>query len=205
MTSIAVPNLMTVRSYFFEQFFTSEPFNNGFPCLEAVHTDEIFNVGIFNLLPVRPAEFVVYRAVRSHHIDYFQPLPLADVPVVRVVGRRNFQKPGRELCLLILTIRIRQNNVLICYNWDNPAYDWQPNFFPDKILCSRVPRIHRNGRIAKHSFRPGRRDRDIFGSFTFYFNRLNQRIPHIPEMSLYRFVLDLIVSQHCLCSRVPVD
>ena len=43
------------------------------------------------------------------------------------------------------------------------------------------------------------------GRATININRFDKWIPHIPEMSLHKLMLDLIVGQYCLRSRVPVD
>ncbi|GAH14722.1 unnamed protein product, partial [marine sediment metagenome] len=56
-----------------------------------------------------------------------------------------------------LAVGIGQNNMLISYNWNSPANNWKADFFAEQMFCTLIRRIHRNGRIAEHCLRPGRR------------------------------------------------
>ncbi|MBA7672118.1 hypothetical protein ES703_80291 [subsurface metagenome] len=88
---------------------------------------------------------------------------------------------------------------------DDAAYDWKPDFFTNQIFSTLVCRVHCNGCIAKHRLRPGRGNSNILNALSCNLNLFDKWITQIPEMSLHHLVLDLIVGQHCLRSRVPID
>ena len=121
------------------------------------------------------------------------------------MGRCNFQKACRKPRLFIITIGIGQHNVLISNNWDNPAYNRKANFFTNKVFSTLIRRIHRNSSVAKHCLRAGGSNSNIFNPLSSGVNRLDKRIPQIPEMPLYQLVLNFIVSQYRLGGWVPVD
>ena len=113
MAAITVPNFVYIFPNILQQLLLTEPFDNSFARLKTIHTEQRLR---FRFIGVFPSILVTDRTVRRHHVDYVQPVPLADRPVIRVVGRRDFQKTGREFCLLVLTIGIGQNDMLISYD-----------------------------------------------------------------------------------------
>ena len=86
MAAVAVADLVGIVADLFEEFFLTEPLDDGRAGLEAVHADEVL---CFRRRRIRPAVFVADGAIRGHDVDDGQVMPLADLPVVRVVGGRN--------------------------------------------------------------------------------------------------------------------
>ena len=202
MTAIAVSDFVRVFANFFEKFFLPEPFYNSLTRLETIHIEQIL---CFRLTGILPAVLIANRAIGRHNIDYLKSVSLADFPVVRVVGRCDFQKACGKPRLFIVTVGIRQHNVLISNNRDNPTHNWKANFFTNKIFGTFVRRIHRNSSVAKHCLRAGSCDSNVFNLPASGVNRLDKRISQIPEMPLHQLVLDFIVGQYRLGGGVPVD
>ncbi|MBA7643149.1 hypothetical protein ES703_50863 [subsurface metagenome] len=202
VTAIAVSDFVGVFANVFKKILRSKPLDNRLTRLETVHPEQRLR---FRLIGISPAEFIANRTIRRHHIDDFQSMPLANLPIIRVVRWCNFQKAGRKSRLFILAIRVGQNDMLIGHDGDDATYNWKPHLFTNQIFSTLVCRVHRNSRIAKHCLRPGRGDGNILNPFTGCINRFNKWIPQIPEMSLHQLVFDFIVGQYCLRSRVPVD
>ena len=202
MAAITVPDLMSIITNILKQFFLPEPFDNSLSRLESIHTKQRL---CFRLIRVIPPMLIAYRSVRRHHIDDVKIMPEPDLPVVRIMSRRNLQKTRRVFRFFILTLRIRQYNMFVRNDRYKPANNRKPHFLANKILRPRIGRIHRNRTIAQHSLRPRRRNSNMLDNFPVNLNTCLQRILQIPEETLDIFVLDFVIGQNRLRRRIPVN
>ena len=84
------------------------------------------------------------------HIDERQLVPLADLEIVEVVRRRDLDRAGAFFRI----------GVVVADDWNAPADQRQDREAADQMFQPFVVRVHRDGDVAEHGFRPRRRDRD---------------------------------------------
>ena len=103
---------------------------------------QIFDDKRARFLARKPAIFFgnifVERAVGIQNIDDFQIVPLAHLPVVRIVSRRNFHHSSSEF---LVNIRVGDER-------NYPSCERKTQFFSDDIFVAFVFGIHRHSRIA---------------------------------------------------------
>ena len=135
---------------------------------------------------------VVDRRVEVQDGDRREAVPLADLPVVEVVRRRDLHAAGAE----------RLVDVVVGDHRDRAAGERQRDRPSDQRGVALVVRIHRDGDVAQHGLRPRRRDDD----FAVPVDRATrERIADLPDLPLLLLALDLEIRHRGAERRVPVD
>ncbi len=127
-------------------------------------------------------------------IDDRKIVSLADLKVVRIMCRRDFDDTGS----------FRRIGVFIADNRNFAVHNRKPCIFADEIFIACIVRINCKRSIAEHRFRPGGRELEKTslrnGSVV-----LDQRIFDMPEMALLLLILDFGIGNRSLALRAPVD
>ncbi len=187
MTAITMPHLMRIRPHLRQELFLPEPLHNRLTRLKTIHPQQKLRI----LAAVLPPILIADRPVRRHHINHVQPMPLPDLPVVRIMRRRHLQKPRRKTRLLVLALRVRQHHVLIRHNRYLPPGDRQPHLLAHQRRRPRITRMHRHRRITQHRLWPRRRHGDV----------LNYRVAGI----LPAFCVAGILPAFCVAGILPAE
>ena len=140
-------------------------------------------------------------------VDRVQPVTLADLEVVEVVGRGDLHR-ARALGRV---------GVLIGDDGDRAADDGQFHRLADQALVARVVGMNGHGGVAQHRFRPGGGDDDVVAGFerrrlavlvelgrVLIGDAVLQRIGEVPVGAVDLLLLDLKVGDSGLEVRVPV-
>ena len=127
-------------------------------------------------------------ALERHHADLRQLVALADRVVVEVVRRRDLHAAGAELRI----------DVVVGDDRDLPPGERQSHALADELGVALVLRIHRDGDVAEHGFRPRGRDHDAA-------RPVLERIADLPDLAVLLLAVDLEVGHRGAQHRVPVD
>ncbi len=131
---------------------------------------------------------LVDRPVRIHDVDRLEIVLLADLKIVLVVRRRDFQRAGAEVGL----------DVLVRNDRNFAAQQREHGQLADEIAVAFVLGMHGDARIAQHRFRTCRGDRNMAGA-------VRQRIADVPEMPLPLHIVDLLIGERRHVYGAPVD
>ena len=123
------------------------------------------------------------------YIDYGQAMTAADVEVVEIMRRRDFD--GSRT---FFGVRIAIGN-----NRDMAADEWKNDMPADKPAVALVIGMHRNGGVAEHGLRTRRGNGDAAGGI------VGQRIVEVPELALGLNLLHLEIGNRGKQLRVPID
>ena len=145
-------------------------------CVEAIHAAIGFGY------------FVIQCRVVGQDVVYRQVVPLADVVIIEVMGRRNLDAACAELRI----------DIVIGDDRNTAANDRQNNFLSDEILVALIVRMHRNGTIAQHRLGPRCGDNKMTVA-------RGKRVAEVPQVTLLVGRENLEVRQRCVQGRVPVD
>ncbi len=121
-------------------------------------------------------------ATLVHDRDRRQVVPLADLEVVRVVGRRHLHGAGAE----------RRVDVLVGHHRNAPPGERQLDLGADQMRVALVVRMNRDGGVAEHGLDPGGGDGD-------------RPVRDRHELAVVVEVLDLDVGKRGQAARTPVD
>ena len=184
VTAVAVTDLVVVIFDMIKITLGLEIGDERLAAFEAVHTD------------VLRARKLVHVAVVGHDVDLFETVTLTYEEVVGIVGGRNLDDTGTELLL----------DVIVGENGNLAARKRKNHVLADNRGETLVLRIDRDRRIAGKRFRTRRRDTDII------LVKLTLRaegaardgIADIPEVTVIRLVLDLVVRESRTAAGTPV-
>ncbi|CDN46068.1 Uncharacterized protein BN871_KJ_00010 [Paenibacillus sp. P22] len=130
----------------------------------------------------------VHDAALVHDDDLGQAVALADLEVVRIMGRRDLDRSGAEVLL----------DIIVCDDRNLASGNRKHEHFSDESGVALILRMHRYSRVAEHRLGTGRRDGDVAGS-------VRKRIFQVVQVSVHFLVLDLDVGQGRARCRIPVD
>ena len=185
VAAVAVPDLVVEVFDVVEEPARLEVLDDDLAALPAVHA-AVFRAGE-----------LVHVSVVGHDVDLLEVVALADEEVVRIVRRRDLHDARTELAV----------NVVVADHGDLAARQRQDHGLADKVRIALVLRIHRNGRIARQRLRTRRRDHHVvlvrLARRTF--RAPDDRILDVPEVTVVRLVLDLVVRERRAAARTPVD
>ena len=132
---------------------------------------------------------VVDPGVGVEDVDHLQPVALADLEIVEIVGRGDLDRAAALLRVGIVVGHDRQA----------PPDQGQDRVPADQVAVALVLRMDGDGGVAQHGLRPGRRHDDIPALFAL------DRIAQMPEMAVDLALFDLEVGDRRVEFRVPVD
>jgi len=121
------------------------------------------------------------RSVRGEDVDLGQPVPLPDLEVVGIMGRRHLDSPGAE----------RRIHVLIGHDGDLATQQRQYDGRPDELAIPLIVGMHRYACVSQHRLGPGRGDHHMVTAG----DSLLQGIAQVPEVTVQLLVLDLDIGQ----------
>ena len=104
--------------------------HHGFTGFKAIHS--LIFAGIF-----------VHRAIVIHSVNSFQIMTIAHLKVVRVMGRRDFNRPSSKLRI----------NVSIFNDRNFAIGKWQNKFLAHHIFIPFIAWVNRHRSITHHGFR----------------------------------------------------
>ena len=123
-----------------------------------------------------------------------QVVALADFVVIEIVGRGDFHAAGAEFRIA----------VVVSYDRDAAANQWQLYEFADQSLVAFVFRVYRNGSIAEHGFRAGGGNHQVIQTFS-RLGAVSQRVAKVPQEAFLVVVFNLKVGDGGVQLGVPVD
>ena len=159
-----------------EQSLLLQLLNHELPRLIAVHA------GVLSAL-------VVHCRIIIQDIDLFKVVALADLKVVRIVGRCDLDAACSELHV----------DVVIGDDRNLTVRERKLQHLSDDILIPLVLRIDCDCRVAKQRLRSCRRNLNELSFFP------DNRIEDVPEVAVLIDMLDLRVGNGRLALRAPVD
>ena len=127
-------------------------------------------------------------AFRPEHVDERQAVPAADLEIVEVVRRRDLDGAG---ALVGVGIGVGDDR-------DAAPDQRQDGGAADEVAVALVIGMHRDGGVAEHGLRPGRRNRDGEVGLAF------DRVADVPKVALHLDLLHLEVGDGGEELRVPV-
>ena len=184
VTAVAVADLVVVIFDMIEITLGLEIGDESLAAFKAIHTD------------VLRARELVHVAVVGHNIDLFETMALTYEEVVRIVSGRNLNDTGTELLL----------NIIVGENGNLAARKRKNHVLADNRSETLVLRIDRDRRIAGERFGTRRRDADIvLVKLTLRAEgAARDGIADIPEVTVIRLVLDLVVRESRTAAGTPV-
>ena len=114
-------------------------------------------------------------------------MSLADLVVVKVVSRRDFEATGPELPVHIIIGNDRYLS----------SRQRQLNLFANQVAVPVIVRVNRDGGVTQHGLGPGCRHHEVAAS-------RSQRVAQVPEMALLLFGNDLQVRNRGVQGGIPV-
>ena len=177
VATIAVAHSVDVLLDLLQQACRLEVLDDPFPRFETIQAT------------IRLRRVLVQGRIAVHHVEFYEAVPPADLEIVRVVGRRDFDEPGPE-------IRIDE---FIRHDRDPTPGEWQLDFTADQMGILPVGRMHGHGRVTQHRLRTCGGNRDPAPGL------IGQRVSDMPQLSLYLLVLRLFVGQRRMAPGAPVD
>ena len=127
-------------------------------------------------------------AVLADHADPFEPVPIPDLEVIRVVARRDLQRTGAEV----------GPDVLVGDDLQPPPDQRQDRVLADQPTVAIVVRMDRDRGVREHRLGAHGRDRDRARARA-------ERVVDVVERVDDRLVLDLEVRHRRPTARIPVD
>ncbi len=94
---------------------------------------------------------VVQPRIGVEDVDHRQAMPAADLEIVEIVRRGDLDRAAAGFRV----------GVFVGDDRDQPADQRQPDRLADQIGVARILGMHRDGGVAEHRLRPGRRDDDV--------------------------------------------
>ena len=184
MTTVAVADLVVVIFDMIEISFGLEICDESLAAFKAVHAD------------VLRARELVHVTVVGHDVDLFETVTLTYEEVVGIVGGRNLDDTGTELLL----------DVIVGENGNLAARKRKNNVLADNRGETLILRVDCDRRIAGERFRTRRRNADIvLVKLALRTERApRDGITDIPEVTMIRLVLDLIVRESRTATGTPV-
>src|SRR5262249_8749111 len=95
-------------------------------------------------------------------------MPLADLEIGKIVGRRNLDCAATGFRI----------GMLVRYDRNEPARERQAHRFSDEIGKTRIARMYGDTGVAQHGFRASRRNRDESPGI------LRERVANVPQRTL---------------------
>ncbi len=126
-------------------------------------------------------------AVGADRLDRGQLVPLADLPVVLVVRRRDLQRAGAELELHVGVLDDR----------NRAADEGNDHLLADHVLPARILGIDRDGGVAEHGDRTRRRDDKALAAAL-------ESVMDVIKGALALLALDLDVGQRGAAADAPI-
>ncbi len=123
-------------------------------------------------------------------------MPLADVPVVRIVRGCDLEEARGVLRLGVIAIA-SHDDVVVLDDWDAPPNNGKGDERAAKFGSAGIVRVHRDRGIAEHCLWTCGRDRHMAASVLEWISQ----IPHVPSDL---FHLYFVVGQCGLRDRIPV-
>ena len=153
---------------------------------------QIFDDALARFEAIEPTvtlrSLVVDPGVGRKDVDSIQPVPLAHLIIVEVVRRRDLEAAGAELRI----------DIVIGDDRDAPIGQRQRDLLTLQVTVAIVVRVNRNRGVTEHGLRPCRRDDDVPAA-------VRQRIPDVPQVTLFFFGQHLQIGYRCAQHGIPVD
>ena len=130
----------------------------------------------------------IHARVFRHHVDFREIVAAAHLEVVRIVRRRHFHRAGTELPV----DRFVRNDGNFAIG------ERQTHFLADQALITLVRGMYRDGRVAKHRFRPRSSDYDAHIA-------AGHGIAKMPQMATAFLMHGFQVTESRLAARAPID
>ena len=142
------------------------------------------------------ARELVHVAVVGHDVDLFKTVTLTYEEVVRIVSGRNLNDTGTKLLL----------DIIVSENRNLATRERKNNVFTDNRGETLILRIDSYSRIARERFRARRRNTDIvLVKLTLRAKgAARDGITDVPEMTMIRLVLNLVVRESRTAAGTPV-
>ena len=184
MTAVAVADLVVVIFDMIKITLSLKIGDESLAAFKAIHTD------------ILSARELVHVTIVGHNIDLFETMTLTYEEVVGIVSGRNLNDTSTELLL----------NIIVSENWNLATRERKNNVLTDNRGETLILRVDSYGRIAGERFRTRRRDADIV------LVKLALRaegaardgIADIPEVTVIRLMLNLVVRESRTAARTPV-
>ena len=129
--------------------------------------------------------------VGVHDVDLGAVVPLADVEVVGVVGRRHLHRAGAE----------GRIDEVVGDDRDLAPHERQHDGRAHERRVALVVRVHGHAGVAEHRLRTGGGNDHVVDAA----DRLLERVAQVPQVTVDVLVLDLDVGQRRRAARAPVD
>ena len=168
-------DVMLRRNDLYEKSEIREILYHGLPRLIAVHAI---------ILRTRTVD----GRIIVQDIDFGQIVTLADLEIVRIMGRCDLYSTGSEGHI----------GMLITDDRNLPIGQRKLHHLTDHVLITRVLRIDGNGGITEQRLRTGGCDLDLTGT-------IRERIEDMPEVTLLLLVVYLCITEGSMAYRTPVD
>ena len=139
--------------------------------------------------PISRRRRVVQPSVPVKNIELRQAVPLADLEIGKIVGRRDLDCAAAGLGV----------GVLVRDDRNEPVGERQAHRFSDEVGETRIARMYGDTGIAQHGLRPGRCDGNEPPGI------LCERVADVPQRTLGFAALNLEIRDHGVHHRVPVD
>jgi hypothetical protein len=140
------------------------------------------------LKPVQPLKWALGGDVSPlvQDVEAGQPVPPADLEVVRVVRRGHLDRPSTELRV----------HMRVSHHRDAPPGQRQPDLTADQVGIAGIVRMHGNRGVPQHGLRPRGGDDDRIVSVP---------VPDGDQLAVLVAVIDLDVRKRGEAARAPVD
>ena len=129
----------------------------------------------------------VHLRVCRHHINFFQPMSLANRKVIRVMRGSNLHRARPKFPF----------HDLVADNRNLPVHQRQPHFFSNQCAIPFIRWMHRHSRVAKHRLWPRRSHHNEF-------LRTHNGEPNVPQRSRPLLVQNLQIAKHRQTNRAPI-
>ena len=176
VAAVMRPNRMGMRNHLHQKPLFFQILHHDPARLIAVHA------GIFSAP-------VIHGGIVVQNIDFFQPVPLSHLKIIRIMRGSNLHTACPELLI----------DILIGNDRDLPVCKRKLQHFSDQMTVSFILRIYSNGSITQKSFRTSR-------CYFYIVTRLaDNRIVDVPEETVLVHMLHFRIGQRRLALRTPVD